>query len=149
VGSPSEFEINIPRSAFLTNTDDYAHFPVSLEYLTFYLNSSSHVAGQTYNIGIKEIALRYKHLTTHINLVEQPGKFVIFPNPADGHLLRVSGPFDNSGTLQITSIDGKTVFRGKASGTYSEIPIDKLVTGTYLLQISVNGHTETHRFIKK
>lgn len=149
VGSPSDFQLNIPRSAFLTNTDDYAHFPVSLEYLTFYLNSSSHVAGQTYDIGIKEIALRYKHLTTHINLVEQPGKFVIYPNPADGQLLHVRGPFDTSGTVQITSIDGKTIFRGKASGTYSEIPIDKLATGTYLLQISVDGHTETHRFIKK
>ena len=149
IGSTSDIQLSIPRSAFLTNTDDYANFPLSLEYLTFYLNSSSHVAGQTYNIGLKEIALRYKYIITNIDLLQQPSRFVIYPNPTDGYLLRVSGPFESSGTVQITSIDGKTVFSGHANGAFTEIPIEKLVAGTYLLRISGNGHSETHRFIKK
>ena len=148
VGGTGDFQLNIPRSSFLTNADDFAHFPLSLEYLTFYLNTSSHVAGQSYIVGLKEIALRYKLITTRIDITEHTSHYAIFPNPANGSYLCISGPSENEAQINIRTMDGKTTYLGNTHGMLTEIPIDKLESGTYLIQISTAGNSETHRFIK-
>lgn len=149
VGGSSDFLLSIPRSAFLTNTSDFANFPLSLEYLTFYLNSSGHVSGQTYVVGLKEIALRYKHLTTRIPVVTLSNRFHIYPNPAKGSLLRINGKSDGLVTLQLSTIDGRILYRSHMNGPEAEVPIGHLVAGIYLVHISTEVYSETHRFIKQ
>jgi hypothetical protein len=141
-------KLNVPLGAFTSSTFDFANFPVSFEYLTFYLNSSAHTAGQTYTIGLKEIALRYGHMTTKIDLAPSNNRFSIYPNPVDASMLRVAGPFGQISSLRVLSTNGQTIAQLNTTGETVEIPVHSLPSGTYLIQILSNGKSETHSFIK-
>jgi len=147
VGGSSDIQLSIPRSAFMHNTTDIANFPATLEYITFYLNTNSHVAAQTYTIGLKEIALRYDYITTHIDPAPDRNRFVVFPNPANGASVGINGHFEAGTGIRLSTIDGKTVYRSIASGESATIPVRNLAPGTYLIQIFTGTSAETHRII--
>lgn len=147
VGGSSDIQLSVPRSAFMNNTNDIANFPASVEYITFYLNTNNHVAAQTYTIGFREIALRYNYITTFIDPVPDSNRFVVFPNPANGSMVTINGPFESGTVLRLTTIEGKTVYQNKVSGTTTSVPVENLAAGTYLIQLFSGESTETHRII--
>jgi len=149
ISGTSDVKLNIPRNAFMNAPDDFANFPVRLEYLTFYLNSSNHTEGTTYKVGLKEIALKYNHLTTYIDFVESSQRFSLYPNPVNHSLLTIRGPSDQKALISVMSVDGKTILYNQQLEQQAELSVDNLSTGTYILQISYQGKTETHRFIKQ
>lgn len=148
LSAEGDTKLNIPLSAFTSNTSDFANFPVTLEYLTFYLNSNAHTAGQTYTVALKEIALRYKLITTSIDLSHVNKRFSIYPNPANGSILKIRGPVTEDSTIRLLSTDGKIIMQMKFTGESLEVPVENLISGTYLIQISTKGTTETHTFIR-
>jgi hypothetical protein len=148
IGGTSDVKLSIPRTAFMNNPNDFANFPVKLEFLTFYLNSSNNTAGQTYTVGLKEIALRYGHITTSIDLAHTAKRFSIFPNPVNHSLLHISGPFNDPAAITVLGIDGKVLYQKTEMLTDTALSVANLPSGNYLLQLSSGGKTETHRFIK-
>ncbi len=148
IGGTHDIQLSVPRSAFMNESNDFANFPVKIEYLTFYLNSSNHTAGETYTVGLKEIALRYGHLSTSIDPAKYTNSYSIYPNPTNDSLVQLSGPATTEATLTLLGIDGKTHYRGTATGPTTQLSVEALPSGTYLLKIETEEKTETHRFIK-
>lgn len=148
VGSTADSKLSVPLSSFTASVNDLANFPVNFEYLTFYLNSSTHSAGQTYTIGLKEIALRYAHVTTIVDFVSTISQFRVYPNPTKGTFLKIEGPLTPFTQISISTINGKSIGRYETNGTFAEVSVQALPPGVYLLQIQQQGISETHRFIR-
>lgn len=148
VGVTTDSRLNVPLSSFTSSVTDMANYPVRLEYLTFYLNNNTHSAGQTYTIGLKEIALRYAHVTTVVDFVKTNSQFRVYPNPVNGALLKIDGPFTPDSYVSVSTINGQRLGRYDVTGTYAEVPIQALTAGVYLIQIQQHGKSETHRFIR-
>jgi hypothetical protein len=79
---------------------------------------------------------------------------LIWPNPV-AEMLNLSLPSANGGTIVYSVIDalGREVATGNNGLNIGpdqlEIPVGSLVTGSYLLRLSMNGTSTTHRFVKQ
>jgi hypothetical protein len=74
------------------------------------------------------------------------GGFSYYPNPTTGVLSLKS--VNNIDTVSIFNLLGQKVLDAKIGATTSELNISNLKTGTYLMQVTVNGQTETFKVLK-
>jgi hypothetical protein len=148
-----EIELNIPVAQFAGNTNDLSFYPVYLDYMTFYLNTNSHIADQVYQFNIKEIALIYKNLPTGIYIPKAgQRRFSLYPNPANGEDLTIvtTAGGNEPITTRIYNTDGRMIslktFR--AGIDTLQLPIKNLQPGQYFLYVSQGKTAETLPFIK-
>jgi hypothetical protein len=73
-------------------------------------------------------------------------EFTLYPNPVSGSILNVSD-LKESSTYKMYNMVGQEL--GKGAVINNEISVDRLATGTYLLEISNKNGTLTKRFIKQ
>jgi hypothetical protein len=73
-------------------------------------------------------------------------KFTVFPNPASS-VINISGT-GNDADFRIFSIDGKLVQSGHL-GASTQVNVEHLTKGMYLLQITSEGRSETKKVLKK
>jgi hypothetical protein len=108
------------------------------------------VAGQAYYVyvanhnGITDIVIDGTNLGTEDNTIEG---FVYYPNPAES-TLNLSAQ-DNIESAAIYNMLGQKVFDQNINATRSEINVSELATGTYILQVSVNGQIGNYQILKK
>ncbi|MBK5213703.1 MAG: T9SS type A sorting domain-containing protein [Flavobacteriaceae bacterium] len=74
------------------------------------------------------------------------GGFTYYPNPTNGLLSLKS--VNNIETVSIFNLLGQKVMNAKIGATTSELNISNLKTGTYLMQVTVDGQTGTFRVLK-
>jgi chitodextrinase len=72
--------------------------------------------------------------------------FTLYPNPVSGSVLKVAN-LDTISTYKIYNMIGQELAKGSIIN--NEIVVDRLATGTYLLEISNTIGTSTKRFIKQ
>ena len=152
IAGNSDVEVNIPIALFANNVNDLISYPVSMEYITLYLNASSHVNDKVYKINIKEIALRYKNFTTGLLNPTVNTRFSLIPNPVSGAEIRLINTSHQTGdiTTTIYTLEGKQIHKHIFGNNMQlmHIPIVLLPQGNYLLTITQGKHSETHKFIK-
>jgi hypothetical protein len=148
-----ETELSIPVAQFAGNTNDLSQYPVYLDYLTFYLNSSAHVVDETYQLNIKEIALIYKNLPTAINIPKiSQRQLSLHPNPANGQAIAVVGTRNSNEliTTRIYNTEGRMLgLKTFSAGSDSlQLSVEHLQPGQYFLYVSQGKTAETLPFIK-
>ena len=74
------------------------------------------------------------------------GGFTYYPNPTNGLLSLKS--VNNIETVSIFNMLGQRVMDSKIGATSSELNISNLKTGTYLMQVTVDGQIGTFRVLK-
>ena len=76
----------------------------------------------------------------------------IFPNPTAG-LVKVeidaSGNVLRGGTLAVYSVNGRMILKLNTLQPLNSIDLTEQPAGIYLLQIVIDGKTETHRVVKE
>jgi hypothetical protein len=75
---------------------------------------------------------------------------VLYPNPFSDYLnIKTSGSYSGDIVYQITNISGKLISSGIL--VYGDFTIDthNMLSGVYLLKISVNNETVVYRVVKK
>ena len=72
----------------------------------------------------------------------------VFPNPSDGNIA-IQLNFDIQGTaqLRLTDMTGKTVLENTAEGTVTELDLDHLAKGVYLLQVIHEGNVYSGKVV--
>jgi hypothetical protein len=108
------------------------------------------VAGQAYYVfvanhdGITDIIIDGTNLGTEENTIEG---FVYYPNPA-GSTLNLSAQ-DTIESVAIYNMLGQKVLDQNVNAITSELNVSELATGTYILQVSVNGQIGNYQILKK
>ncbi len=109
------------------------------------------VAGQAYyvfvanHVGVTDIVIDGTNLGTEDNNTIEG--FVYYPNPTQSTLnLRAQ---DNIESAVIYNMLGQKVFDQNVNATTSELNVSDLATGSYILQVSVNGQIGTYQILKK
>lgn len=128
-----------------------------LELVDWYLNqclpgttaSIPTVAGQAYYVyvvnhgGITDIEIDGINLGVADNTIEG---FSFYPNPADTTINLES--VDTIESVVVYSILGQKVIDQNVNATTSQLNVSNLTTGTYFLQVSVNGQIGTYKILK-
>lgn len=81
-----------------------------------------------------------------LGLAKNELNFNLYPNPAT-HFLTVEAK-SNMDNFEIITMDGRVAIKGELNGTYSNLDIQSLKSGSYLLRISSAGNYSTQRFVK-
>jgi hypothetical protein len=108
------------------------------------------VAGQAYYVyvanhdAVTDIVIDGTSLGTQDNSIEG---FVYYPNPA-GSTLNLSAQ-DIIESVAIYNMLGQKVFDQNVNAISSEVNVSNLATGTYILQVSVNGQIGNYQILKK
>ena len=108
------------------------------------------VAGQAYYVyvanhsAITDIVIDGTNLGTEDNTIEG---FVYYPNPA-GSTLNLSAQ-ETIERVAIYNMLGQKVLGQNVNAPTSELNVSELATGTYILQVSVNGITGNYQILKK
>ena len=86
-----DYLISIPLSD-ITGENNRGGFPVSLNYIKFYINTTGTNSGQAYKIHIKEFSLVYNGIESGIDETVTGNKnMVVYPNPITGNTLFLQG----------------------------------------------------------
>ena len=86
-----DYLISIPLSD-ITGENNRGGFPVSLNYIKFYINTTGTNSGQAYKIHIKEFSLVYNGIESGIDETVAGNKnMVVYPNPITGNTLFLQG----------------------------------------------------------
>ena len=86
-----DYLISIPLSD-ITGENNRGGFPVSLNYIKFYINTTGTISGQAYKIHIKEFSLVYNGIESGIDETVTGNKnMVVYPNPITGNTLFLQG----------------------------------------------------------
>lgn len=89
-----------------------------------------------------------KQVGTDVDVIANDITFRIFPNPAI-HVLNVSAPLiTESYQLAITDVTGRTLLQSTIETKSTEIALDHLPPGMYLVKISGKGSNYTHKIAK-
>ncbi|MEG1586285.1 MAG: T9SS type A sorting domain-containing protein [Bacteroidales bacterium] len=139
-----EYRINIPVDTFISEKEGLLPYPLSLSYMTAYLNQAQMESARNYKILMKEFSLVYKNLVVGMNSLSEINKMLIYPNPAIQQKIYIELPDD----LQVTglqaslfTLDGRllqssTVFRNNLLAF--EYDLKGIYAGTYLLKVRTN-----------
>ena len=76
------------------------------------------------------------------------GAIEVYPNPAHNQLT-IEQLEANEMYMEILTLSGQVVSMNVSSGLTSNINIDQLESGTYLLLIRIGDRSETRRFVKQ
>lgn len=147
-----EHEIEIPLDQVFDVTDK-SIYPISLDNIHFYLNTS-HTVGKQYSIALKEITLVYRDfISTDLPIVKNQS-FVLFPNPVNsGESIHVQLEqiFTESLKTEIYSLTGQLVQTNDFTTKNSllSIPIGNLQSGIYFLKVNSGNSSDTVKFVVK
>jgi hypothetical protein len=75
-------------------------------------------------------------------------KINVFPNPTSGRITITKGSSDNF-FLEITNLEGKTIFKEKLEGTAQEIDLTKNSKGIYIIRIYGNNFNKIEKIVLK
>lgn len=145
-----DFNLDIPLNNIF-NTADRAIFPVSFDYVNFYLDASNQVESKAYTLAIKDILLVYKDfVVSGLNPVKAD-KFSIFPNPAKNQFINLLLKKHNSQVLksEIYNLSGQLLqsnYHGVYQGGAVTIPLKNLTSGLYLLKVYENDEFSVAKF---
>ncbi len=145
-----DFNLDIPLNNIF-NTADRAIFPVSFDYVNFYLDASNQVESKAYTLAIKDILLVYKDfVVSGLNPVKAD-KFSIFPNPANNQFINLLLKKHNSQVLksEIYNLSGQLLqsnHHGVYQGGAVTIPLKNLTSGLYLLKVYENDEFSVAKF---
>ncbi|MDT0294611.1 T9SS-dependent M36 family metallopeptidase [Mesonia ostreae] len=73
--------------------------------------------------------------------------FNIYPNPASGYVNVKSKLAQNDATLAIYDLNGRMVVNQKLASDSTQININNLATGVYVMKIDAKGKTQTEKLI--
>ena len=132
--------ISIPIAS-LFNTNDISIYPISLNYLNFFLNAQT--VGRAYRVALKDISLHYKNHTIS-GLQEQTNNgFSIYPNPVNGNrfTIRFADNFSDRFNLKLYAANGQMVYAKRlqlVSQNEYNLHLENLKAGIYVLKASID-----------
>ena len=87
-------------------------------------------------------------IITQVGLDEEAlNAYKIFPNPAHD-VITIQTQDVNANKIELLSADGKLIQSITPSGASTQITLNQLSTGVYLIRVDINGLTSVKRFVK-
>ena len=139
----ADSEISVTVSD-LFNASDIAIYPVTFNYLNFYLGSLT--ANQSYTLALKEITLCYKGIKISGMPSTWMSAFSVYPNPVRGNELniRFADNITSKVTVELFTVLGQHLRSQQFNNNLQQeivFPIGDLKSGTYFLQVSQGEKT--------
>ena len=149
-----DYLLNFPMNKLLTDINDRACYPVHFEGLKLMVNSTTQTANEVYEIQIKEFSLIYGNLNVGFTNPELISKLRIYPNPVTEGVAYVAVSVDTPQDvrMELFSLSGK-MLRSENLGTRQageiRLPLQGILSGTYLLNLHLGNKSEAMKIIIK
>ncbi|MFV0390890.1 MAG: phosphodiester glycosidase family protein [Paludibacteraceae bacterium] len=149
-----DFSLDIPINE-LFDVGDRAIYPINFDNVNFYLDAAKMIPEKTYSLAIKEITLVYKDFIFSYLATEKEKMFHVYPSLAENGkaiTVRFINSFSNE-RLDINwyNLNGKLIKTDKQmlSGNSASVSTNGMGAGNYLLQLGLNGYTQTVKITLK
>lgn len=147
-----DFSLDIPVNQIF-DTNDRAIYPIGFDNVNFYIDVTGMTAAKSYSLAVKEIALAFKDYIISYTSPEKLSLFQVYPNPVkDGNqfTLRINDELKMTEMkINIYNTNGQLVFSkvfGIPQTNELKIPV-RQTPGTYFLEVSSGGKTETIKMV--
>lgn len=149
-----EYVLSMPMSKLLTDINDRACYPVRFEGLKLMINPTTQIAGEVYDIEVKEFSLIYGNTTVGILNPELISRLRVYPNPVTEGVAYVAFAVDQLKPvrMELYALTGKLLRSERLeSGQSGEIrlPLQGIASGTYLLNLHSGNKSEAVKIIIK
>lgn len=74
-------------------------------------------------------------------------KLSLFPNPSSSGVLKID--FSQQSKLLVSDLCGKVVYSASLNSGINSIDLSFLVAGSYIVEVSIDGQSQTHLWIRK
>lgn len=141
-----DITLSVPVDRIITAPSDKISYPIRLNYLSLYLQSTEQTVGQEYTIALKEISLVYDRLILGI---ERPGlmsRLCVYPNP-----LNPGQPYvylkcgdEEVSRIEVYNLAGQSmqIRPVNLQGNEIMLPVNGLSAGTYIVKVYMQQRTE-------
>src|SRR5574344_1600846 len=137
----------------LFNTEDFAIYPFSLDYITFYIKASSQTVGTAYALALKDITLYYDGVEVGLNTTQVNTSLIIYPNPVTNGEARVKLDLQKAEkvTMEVINLQGQIVKRTNLGNITNEaiLPLQNIPTGSYFVRLIQENKTNVVKLIIK
>lgn len=146
VPAGKECDWEIPVSDIVSDASDLIHFPIWLDYITFYINASAVTSGAVYDLYIKELSLKYVNSSlSGIENTDRPAEFSVHYDQSSPSTVYV----DYSGTesefaYSVYTLMGQKISSGNTASGSLSIPLNAS-KGLYLLHLSTRTAGITYK----
>lgn len=142
-----DYLIAIPAEQ-ITGENNRGGFPITFNYIKFYINTTGTTSGQAYKITFKEFALVYNGVESGIEAIAgEKGNFTVYPNPVTGNTIYLAGEalqpetlvrlYDRTGVL----VTEQTVDEQGAINIGNQSP------GVYIIQVLSAQKSEISKIV--
>ncbi|MDD3406203.1 MAG: phosphodiester glycosidase family protein [Paludibacteraceae bacterium] len=137
----------------LFNTEDFAIYPFSLDYITFYIKAGSQTVGTAYALALKDITLYYDGVEVGLNATHVNTSLIIYPNPVTNGEARVKLDLQKAEkvTMEVINLQGQIVKRTNLGNITNEaiLPLQNIPTGSYFVRLIQENKTNVVKLIIK
>jgi hypothetical protein len=146
VPTGKESDWKIPVSDIVSDASDLIHFPIWLDYITFYINASAVTSGTVYDLYIKELSLKYVNSSlSGIENADRPTEFSIHYDQFSPSTVYVDyNGSESEFAYSVYTLMGQRLSSGKTASKSLSIPLNAS-KGLYLLHLSTRTGGITYK----
>ncbi|MGL4993086.1 MAG: phosphodiester glycosidase family protein [Bacteroidales bacterium] len=144
--------ISLSSTQMGVDRSDLAGYPIKLEYLMLYINTTSQVVDQIYSIGLKEITMVYDNIELSTSSPSLSSQIKVYPNPSN--IGRVTVDLDREVTskasVTLITLSGEIIRSYNLSSNFTdrvEIPLNGVNPGTYFIRVAYDEYSEVAKLI--
>lgn len=140
--------ITITKEDITSTAADKISYPLSLDYITFFLAATGNTANQGYTLDIKEFSLKYDNLTVGIDDPKIISRLRVYPNPSVNGMAYAMLNLTEATPVSVTVYNQsgqlvRTNDMGVCLSDLIELPVKGLSPGMYLVNITYGKQTDT------
>ncbi|MEG1586287.1 MAG: phosphodiester glycosidase family protein [Bacteroidales bacterium] len=148
-GSDIEFKLSIDDLA--DNPQDINIYPLTLDYISFYLSSAGNIPNKKYSIRLKELSSVYKNIELGMFSPQIMSKIHVYPNPVLNGEVQIAfeDTIDEHVSFSLYSLSGTLVrcVTKEPNSSTTRISLKGVEAGTYLLSIQYGSLKESVKLI--
>ncbi|MGL4411614.1 MAG: phosphodiester glycosidase family protein [Bacteroidales bacterium] len=144
--------ISVSAEQIGADRSDLSSYPIKLEYIMLYLNTTTQVVDKNYSIGLKEITLVYDNIELSTTSPSLANQIRVYPNPTS--IGRVTIDLDREVTSKATatliSLSGEVIRSYTLDSNFTdrvEIPLTGVTPGTYFIRVTYDDYSEVAKII--
>ena len=140
--------ITITKEDITATAADKISYPLSLDYITFFLAATGNTVNQGYTLDVKEFSLKYDNLIVGIDDPKIISRLRIYPNPSVNGMAYAMLNLTEATPVSVTIYNQsgqlvRTNDMGVCLSDLIELPVKGLSPGMYLVNITYGKQTDT------
>lgn len=135
------------------NTNDFAIYPLSLDYITFYIKVSSQTVGVPYALAMRDVKLYYAGVPVSLKTPRLNTALVVYPNPVTGGeaIVKLNLQQAEKVRMEVINLQGQIVKHANLGTVSAEaiLPLQGIPSGSYFVRLIQESKTDIVKLLVK